>query len=557
MTHRHPTTLLVLLAALLSAACAATSPAALPTPAATAAPPTTFGHTESIAGSRSLAYDLGAITITQSLAPVEFRELPIPLIGAIAVPEGDGPFPVAVVLHGRHTRCYADPAQLEEVWPCPPGEEPRYDVGFAYLLDALSARGYLAVAPSINGAYTTAWGMGTPSLDETQVWVDERLTQIVAAHLDRLVAAGAGQPIFGPSLDLMGKVDSSAVALVAHSTAGHTANTLARDGVLPVRALLLVAPMRFAGAGTPAGVATTLLLSACDGDRPDLPGQEYFEAARLQPDRATPFAAVLLAGANHNFYNTELAQQGIDDAQFGRNPDCAAGRLPAEAQQAFLAALAADHVDAAFGRLAAPPLFLDASAPAATELYGQAAQVSLVVPAASRLTLFTPPAAADAPPGETTGPLAIAVCPPDEPCSQGLLQPGQPGQLRLTWDAPGGVLRLPLPAGAAGYTTLRLRLAVDPLHPANAAAAPITLSVALSDSAGNRAVAPLPAPLPFPAISAYESDGFRHTPILPHDVRLPLSSFAGVDTATLTAVELVFDATPAGSVLVADMELWK
>ena len=563
MTHRRPIAFLVLLSGLLLSTCAAPDRAALlPTPAATAVAPTAatpipLGQTASIAGSASLAYELDTITVVQSRATAEFRHLPIPLIGAIAVPTGDGPFPVAMVLHGRHTRCYADAAQLEEVWPCPPGEEPRYDVGFAYLLDALAARGYLAVAPSINGAYTTAAGLNQPSLDETQLWVDERLAQIIAAHLERLAAAGAGEPIFGQELVLTGQVDLSAVALVAHSTAGHTANALAREGTLPVRALFLLAPMRFAAAGTTADVTTTLLLSACDGDRPDLPGQGYFEDARLQSNRVTPLAAVVLSGANHNFYNTELARQGNDDARFGRNPDCVE-RPPAEVQQAFLAAIVADHIDAAFGRLAAPPPFLDPAAPTPTELYGRAAQVSLVVPSAERLVIFAPPATADTPPsGATTGPLTVAVCPPDVACSEGLLQPGRPGQLRLTWDEPGGVFRLPAPTGSAGYTTLRLRLAVDPLHPANTAAAPVALSIALSDSAGNRAVVPLPAPLPLPPQSTYESDGFRHTPVLPDDVRLPLADFVGVNIAQLSTVELVFDATPAGSVLLADLELWQ
>ena len=68
---------------------------------------------------------------------------------------------------------------------------------------------------------------------------------------------------------------------------------------------------------------------------------------------------------------------------------------------------------------------------------------------------------------------------------------------------------------------------------------------------------PLPAPLPLPPQSTYESDGFRHTPVLPHDVRLPLADFVGVNIAQLSTVELVFDATPAGSVLLADLELWQ
>lgn len=548
-----------LLVVLAATACGAgpQTQAALPTAAPTAPPfdPAEFLPTEGIAGSRSLAYDIGTATITQSLAPDEYREMPVPLIGAIAVPAGEGPFPLALVLHGRHPRCYSDDAQLQEVWPCPPDAEPRYDIGFSYLLDALAARGYLAVAPSVNGAYTTAYGLGQPALDEAQPWVDERMIQIVAAHLAKLTAASAGEPVFGEFFDMTGLLDASRIAVVGHSTSGVTANKIARDALLPVEALVLLAPMHFDGTGATADVPAAVLLAACDGDRPDLPGQVYFENGRVDLARQNPLTSVLLAGANHNYFNQDLVTQGIDDGLFSRNPACVEGRLTAAEQQAFLAAFAADFIDAAFGR-SEPPAFLDPTQPAATPLYERQVQSSLAPPGSLRRPLVTPPneTTVDVP-GTAAGPLEIGLCPPGRACAEGLLQPGQPGQLRLSWSGEGGVYRVDVPPGSDGAATLRLRAAIDPTHPLNAAAAPVAFRVRLVDAAGNQAVVDLPAPLSFPPKGSYPGDDYRFSPVLPHDIRLPLDAFAGVDTAALSAVELAFDVTPTGSIFLTDLEL--
>jgi hypothetical protein len=529
----------------------------LPTAAPTAQPvdKAQFLPTEGIAGSQALAYDIGTATITQSLVPDELREMPIPLIGAIAVPEGDGPFPLALVLHSRHPRCYSDDAQLDEIWPCPPDAEPRYDIGFSYLLDALAYRGFLAVAPSVNGAYTTAFGLDQPSLDQAQPLVDERMIQIIEAHLDKLAAASAGEPVFGEFFDMTGLLDASEMALIAHSTSGITANRIARDGPLPVKALLLLAPMHFDGTGETAATTTAVLLAACDGDRADLPGQTYFENARVDPERPDPIASILLAGANHNFFNRELAAQGIDDGFFSRNPACAGERLSPDAQQAFLAAFASDFVAGAFEAGDNPP-FLDGGIAAPVSLYDFPVQTTLAPAAGERRPIFQPPdETTTTAAGFAEGPLEISLCPPGQTCGDGILQPGMPGQVRLAWSEAGAVYRLPVPEEAGGFSTLRLRAAVDPTHPLNSAAGPVAFRVRLTDLAGNQAAVELPTPLPFPPAGTFPGDGYRFSPVLPQDIRLPLEAFTGVDPNSPAAVELVFDATPAGAIFLTDLEL--
>jgi dienelactone hydrolase len=533
------------------------APAGSPGPLAVELPP----PTEVVAGSRSLAYYLGESAIDQPWAGDAAPQLPLPLLGAISVPEGEGPFPVAFVLHGRHPRCYSDPAQLEEIWPCEYGLEPRYDVGFYPLLDALSARGYLAVAPDLNGAYTSIYGLGQESLETIQPNVDDRLMRIVNAHLEKLAAANAGEPVFGEDLDLTGKVDADRIVVAGHSAAGSGANRLARgesagSGPLPIRAQLLVAPLRFpASTGPTADVPTAVLLSGCDGDLAAFPGQGYYEAARDAGAGSTAVVSVWLPGANHNFYNTELVRASADDGFFSRNPACASLRLTADEQQAFLGELATDFFDEALDLADAPPAFLDAAAAPAT-LYGRDVQSALLRPSADYLTLLPPPPASA--PGDIEGPLVAVPCAGGTPCDEATLQPGDPVGWRLSWSGQGAALRLPVPPGATGageFAALKLRAVVDPVDPNNNAAGPVTFSVALTDAGGATAVVPLPATLPFPPPATYETDGFRFTPLYAGDIRLPLSAFEGVDLAGLASVSLIFDDTIPGAVYVPEVAL--
>jgi hypothetical protein len=540
-THHHLSLIWLLLFLLfVPAACQFVPALPAPDPGPTATPLVTEG----IAGSGALAYNLGMATIPQSWSS-ESPELPVPLLGAISVPEGEGPFPVALVFHGRHPRCTSDPAQLEEVWPCEEGAEPRYDIGFSYLLDALAARGFLAVAPSLNGAYTTTFDLGQGSLAESQPRVDERMTAIIAEHLARLAAANGGEAVFAEGLDLTGKVDSARVVTMAHSTSGITANKLARDGALPIKAQVLLAAMHFEGTGETADVPTAVVLSACDGDRPDLPAQIYYESAR-GGGRANPLFSALLEGANHNFYNQELARQGIDDGQFARNPTCALARVSGEAQQSFLAALAGAFFDATLIG-ADRPAWLNVTQPVAADLYGQPVQSALSPPAAQRRTLLT---------GQPViaGPLTATLCPSGEPCAEGLFQPGLPGGVRLSWAEPGGEFSVDLSSVGEPYDTLRLRVALDPTDALNPPGEPISFSVVLTDRAGNSAEVEVPPLLPV-LRGTYEGDDFRFSPVLPRDIRLPLAQFAGVDAASPVSATLRFDRSPTGSVLLVDWEL--
>ena len=79
---------------------------------------------------------------------------PIELIASIHYPTGlsAGPYPVIVLLHGRHATCFVGGAALLQ-WPCTQqGSQsiPSYR-GYDYLSEVLASHGYIVVSVSANG----------------------------------------------------------------------------------------------------------------------------------------------------------------------------------------------------------------------------------------------------------------------------------------------------------------------------------------------------------------------------------------------------------------------
>ena len=89
------------------------------------------------ASPKAVEYNLGETTITQARFPEDsrFRNMPVRLNGVIAAPsEGDGPFPVVVIIHGAHPGCPEVEHGVDR-WPCDPEVEQRNYNGFAYLAE--------------------------------------------------------------------------------------------------------------------------------------------------------------------------------------------------------------------------------------------------------------------------------------------------------------------------------------------------------------------------------------------------------------------------------------
>lgn len=572
----------------LLAACVMMTPAPA-TPAAPAEPPAAAAPTSapeplppSAGPAQAVEYNLGETTIVQERFPEgdRFRNMPVRLNGVIAAPTaGDGPFPVVVIIHGTHPGCPVDEMDVDR-WPCAPEVEQRNYSGFAYLVEALAAQGYVALAPNFNAEHTFGFGEPAPG---------ERLGQIFDLTMQALAAAAGGANGFG--VELAGRADLSRLALLGHSRGGEAAVALANDpelmaagqGYGPVAGVLLIAgAATFFDPWTSVSAPVATILSACDGDVIDQTGQFFFEGPRLAPDQTEWAASAWLERANHNSFNTILPGDMIGQSD---RPDCNP-LLDGEAQRAWLVAYAGDFLtavlaeDAAAVAAAKARLGLDVTTPAPAELYGLPARVAYLAPAADRQTVLLPADAEEltthrlggavAAEGVTThfclkGFYSAWSLPGSEPCRRNYVTvPGQPAHAVVWWEQPGAAWRFALPAGRgdlSGYTTLSLRAAVDPASPLNAAGQPQAFSVQLTDRAGNRAVVqtrPDEPALSFPPgemqdVSA-TSTGFFTGRVPLTTIRLPLSAFKGVDLSDVAEIALLFDQTPSGALFVADLE---
>ena len=230
------------------------------------------------------------------------------MVGLVVSPvDAIGPRPVALFIHGANSTCY-DPAEdrLYGMWPCPDGYEavPSYR-GFLANQRFLAARGWVTVSVSVNGVN------GTMLAGEHRM--DSALrSEMAEEHLRQWARWLAGEETFpAPEFITNGvQPDLQQLLVVGHSRGGSAANEVAlksaANASLPwrVRAQVLIGPSA-SHFNPPPALPTVVLLPGCDGDVFALQGQGYIDRGRdLQANRALR-SAVLIHGANHNFFNSE------------------------------------------------------------------------------------------------------------------------------------------------------------------------------------------------------------------------------------------------------------
>jgi dienelactone hydrolase len=512
---------------------------------------------------QSAEYDLGAATITDPTAGVD---LETPLEGLLVLPAGEGPHPLVILLHGRHAMCGVN---LEQ-YPCAPGEERRYDLGFGYLAEALAERGYAALAINLNAAMTEAFGRAD---------IDARVEQVLELHLAALRdAVGDGHNPFG--VPLAGALDFERLALVGHSSGGGAALSITRayaeDDARPdIRALLLLAaaynalgPEGLLRSGdelyayyrTPSDVALATVLPDCDGDQTRFWTHTAYEAARLDEGRSAAALSVRLMRANHNQFNTAVDRQ---DRRFGYDPCFAEGSdmMTGEAQRDWAAAFAPDFLDAAFGAGTAEAFDLSAAPPA--ELYNQRVELARLVPAEQRRMVLGRLANDDAPINATGGAFGftteqgVMICRAGDMCVGGAVLPGRFPYVHASW-AGRSLLVFGLGEGAedmTAYDALHLRATANFLWQMDAETTALTFRVLLTDADGHTAsvdVRDQPA-LQIPARSEFY--GYDQYMMFPASVLLPLAGFEGIDRARLASVAIQMgEETGRGALLLADLE---
>ena len=307
-------------------------------------------------------YDLGVRLFPQPRLPARLTNMPIRLWGTVAAPATPGPHPVVLIAHGAH----GDNCPVigdGDSWPCWKREQ-RNDLGFRWLVKALAAQGFVAIAPDVNGAYSGGWGE-IPNKEQL------RFRQIVDATLTELALANAGART-RIGIPLKGKVDLSRLGVLGHSRGGM--NVLRWAKGWKVSSVFLLAPF-FDKAQTIPNVPATLLLGTCDFDTHQ-DGAGYFSALKGK-SRTKPAFQLTVTGANHNFYNQTLVTLKNDDAE-GQKGRCAKPlRLTGATQQAFLQQVVLDHFgNSLLGSEAAAWI----ATPASGDLYGRRVAVKSITP---------------------------------------------------------------------------------------------------------------------------------------------------------------------------------
>ena len=289
---------------------AAGHPRTIPTPETPTSvqAPTGVAETQPSTIDPGLPGRFATTTSEYSLPGVKLTGLPknVEVQGVVVRPtDAPGPRPLVLFLHGRHSTCYRGGAdgRSSGAWPCPTGWQPIPSYrGYLDAQQLLASQGYVTVSISANGINGQDYRASDGGAQARSELVRHHL-----ALFNQWNTVG-GQP-FGSTL--VGRVDLDRVMLVGHSRGGEGVNRAAIDSTTSdpwrIDSQVLIGPTAF-GRQTAPGVDTEVLLPFCDGDVSDLQGQQYIDQARdlfgSTPDPALR-SAVLVMGANHNFFNKE------------------------------------------------------------------------------------------------------------------------------------------------------------------------------------------------------------------------------------------------------------
>jgi PKD repeat protein len=226
----------------------------------------------------------------------------IEVTGSVHYPTdmSDGPFPVLVFLHGRHSTCFSG-GSTSIAWPCTGTFDPipSYQ-GYDYLAEQMASHGYIVISISANSISST--DNGTPDYGM------RARGELIQHHLDLWNEWNTTDD--GPFGDLfIDKLDLNNVGTMGHSRGGegvieHALYNRELGRPYGLNAVLTLAPVDF---NRPVlnGIPILNIAPYCDGDVSDLQGVHFYDDARYNdPDDTTAKHNILMLGANHNYFNT-------------------------------------------------------------------------------------------------------------------------------------------------------------------------------------------------------------------------------------------------------------
>ncbi len=220
-----------------------------------------------------------------------FDEHALPLNGRVWMPQGLGPFPIALIVHGNHLM------------------EDYSDGGYGYLGELLASKGIIAISIDENFLNYSVWS-GIPNDDmKVRAWM-------LLKHLKQIkqLSEAAGNPFAG-------RVDLKHVALIGHSRGGQAVamaadaerwfkddKTLDNLNDIIIESVIAIAPTDKQVDDKSARLSDVNYLTlqgARDADVNNFYGDRQFIRTTFREQSEKFKAALYIADANHSQFNSE------------------------------------------------------------------------------------------------------------------------------------------------------------------------------------------------------------------------------------------------------------
>lgn len=491
-------------------------------------------------------FDLGEDVITDSNG----RKVKYRVRGTMAVPKGDGRYPVVVIGHGSHDNAASN----------------RFDPGFKYLVEDVAKEGYIGLSMDIQMQF---------SLDNGEAQGFERLEAIYKNHMSKLKDANEGKES-GYKINLENKIDFDNKIFIGHSRSGQDmsllANKLIKEGDNSIKGMISVAPPNAtyisknedAEQGVSedyyADIPTGFIIPEYDGDAASLDGLTiYDEILTYDKERKSPMSAVVLKGGKHNFFNTLLEE----DTTFLEQQIVIVNKLKEEQQRDFMTNYTLDFLDSI---IKGNNIIFNEKNPAPNSMYGYDVITKLSTEKTGSKDLIDVKNVESIKGDKLSVEATIEDWRPGNdkigPFRDPRSAPDYIDLLSLTWKEKGASALIDVKENKdfSKYEALSIQLTQDPINEANKKDINQAFTLVLKDAKGKEqkiVIGKETTVLEYINGEIVDLGDYKYygnyTPI--GELRIPMEYFEGIDLTNIKSLELLFDQTDSGNIVIEEIKL--